>query len=48
MQRAVSGLSADADLDKVRDMLDQMPRLWQETDHPIETIMTTYVVRHSF
>jgi len=41
MQAATLGLSAEAEIDDVRDMLDRMPRLWQETGRPIENIMTT-------
>jgi hypothetical protein len=46
MQAAALSLSAEAEIDDVRDMLDRMPRLSQGTDHPIENIMTTYVFQY--
>jgi len=46
MQAATSNLSAEAEIDDVRDMLDRMPRLLQGTDHPVEDIMTTYVFQY--
>lgn len=38
---SIAGFPIRAEIEEVRDMLDRMPRIWQELDHPLEHILTT-------
>lgn len=39
-QRLFSKFTADEDVDQIRDILETMPRVWDEFDQPLETVMT--------
>jgi hypothetical protein len=44
MLRDMTPTDVDMDaLEIVDDLLDRMPRVWQETDYPLNNFMTVYV-----